>query len=127
MNIPSSSIPLVAPETHSRLQRIWERIKFWDSNSFPSSTTSLAPIGGNGSRYVSEVLDRYKRQAADLGVPPELIVVDKIFTLQKNLREFCRAWHDDRPLHYDSVDGTIALLRLQITVLEELVEERKGG
>lgn len=62
-----------------------------------------------------------------MGIPPELIATEKILTYQKNMLEFCRHFHDGRPIHYNSLHGTLDMLRLNLAVLEALVEEREGG
>lgn len=122
MSTPSSSIPLVAPETRSRFARIWERLGFSVSNNSPSSTPSPVTTGV----YVEELVADYKRRAADLGVPPEVLAADKIFTYHKNVVEFCRAWHQGKLIRQAAVHDTIALLRLNVAVLEALTEERRA-
>jgi hypothetical protein len=77
---------------------------------------------------VAELAADYKRRAADLGgIPPELIAADRIFTYHKNIIEFCRLWDKDKLIRQEAVQDTIALLRLNVAVLEVLAEERGRG
>lgn len=123
MNTRSFLTPLVEAVTRLRWPKTLGQQEFSDSNSFRSSTRSPATTG----IYVSELVADYKRRSKDLGVPPELIATESIFSQSKNLLEFCRHWQNNRTVYHNSLHGTLDMLRLNVEVLEQLAEEREGG
>ena len=72
-------------------------------------------------------MEHFRVQAADLGVEPELIAVDRIFTYEKNLREICRKLKWGETVSDTTVLTNLDMIRLHVSVFEHLYSERQGG
>jgi hypothetical protein len=66
----------------------------------------------------------YKAKGADLGVPPELLATNDIFTQHKNLLEHCRWIHRGEPPPREALELTLDALDEVMVSLRELVEDR---
>ena len=68
----------------------------------------------------------YRAQAEDLGVIPELVAANDIFTQQKNLLEMCRLWHQGEPVERTALNTVLDNLDEIVTVVRLLAEDRYG-
>lgn len=71
-----------------------------------------------------ELVSKWKAQAIDLGVTPELLATNEIFSQYKNLLEFCRRFHNKELVEESAVETTLDELEEILIGLRELTWSR---